>query len=425
MKTYQLRLLFIVLSLAAFLKNYGQNDSTNIRNSAVKIFIDCNSCDEEFIKRKIDFVNYVRDTKEAQVHILFTNQKSGNGGKEYSFIFIGEKEFVGKNDTLKFVSQADNTSDEIRDRQVHYLKIGLMPYVSHTKLIDKLTINYDNTNKNKEIVKDKWNSWVFSLSSNVWLNGESNYSRFNSWSNIRAERITPDWKYIFRLSNSFSKSEFIIDETTNYVSINRSYSGSALIVKSLGDNWSAGANISTGSSTYNNYDINLRIMPGIEYNIFPYKQSSVKQFVFRLESGFEYNDYTDTTIYDKLTENLGTSSLSAAYKVNKKWGSINTTVSSSTYWHDLSKYDINLYSSLNIRIIKGLSVRLSGGASLIRNQLSLKKEGASYEEILLRQQEVATNFNYFMSAGLSYTFGSIFNNVVNPRFEGTTIYMVR
>lgn len=161
-------------------------------------------------------------------------------------------------------------------------------------------------------------------------------------------------------------------------------------------------------------------MPAVEYNIFPYDKSSVKQFTFLFETGYQYNDYTDSTIYDKLEENLAISQLSIAYKVNKKWGSINTSLSGSDYWHDLTKYNIDLYSSLNIRILKGFSVRLSGGASLIRNQLSLRKEGASYEEILLRQQQVSTNYNFWMSAGLSYTFGSIYNNVVNPRFDGNT-----
>ena len=119
------------------------------------------------------------------------------------------------------------------------------------------------------------------------------------------------------------------------------------------------------------------------------------------------------------------SQLSLAYKVNKKWGSINTSLSGSDYWHDLSKYNVDLYSSLNIRVLKGLSVRLSGGASLIRNQISLKKEGASYEEILLRQQQVATDYNFWMSAGISYTFGSIYNNVVNTRIQGATRYIIR
>ncbi len=426
MKNYFGFILISIFILGFNFNGFAQFDTLNIRNSAVKVFIDCNTCDLEFIKRKIDFVNYVRDTKEAQVHILFTKQTAGNGGKEYGFIFIGEKEFKGKNDTLKFISQADNTTDEIRERQVKYLKIGLMPYAAHTELVDKLTVNFDNSDKNKkQIVKDKWDSWVFRLSSNTWMNGESSYSRFNLWSNVNVSRITPEWKHQFNVSNSFSQSTFIIDENTNYVSINRSYSGSALSVKSLNNHWSVGAKMNMGSSTYNNYDYILTVSPAIEYNIFPYDKSSVKQFTFLFETGYNYNNYTDTTIYDKLNENLILSQLSLAYKVNKKWGSINTSLSGSDYWHDLSKYNIDLYSSLNIRIIKGLSVRFSGGASLIRNQLSLKKEGASYEEILLRQQQVATNYNYWMSAGLSYTFGSIFNNVVNPRFEGTTMYIVR
>ena len=36
--------------------------------------------------------------------------------------------------------------------------------------------------------------------------------------------------------------------------------------------------------------------------------------------------------------------------------------------------------------------------------------------VLLRQQQLKTSYRYFAYAGLSYTFGSIFNNVVNPRF---------
>ncbi|NPA67601.1 MAG: DUF481 domain-containing protein, partial [Chlorobi bacterium] len=152
-------------------------------------------------------------------------------------------------------------------------------------------------------------------------------------------------------------------------------------------------------------------------NIFPYEKSSVKEFTFRFETGCEYNDYSDTTIYDKLTEFSLLSRLSAAYKIKKKWGNINTSLSYLTYWQDLSKYNLNLNSSLDIRIIKGLSVTFSGRWSLVRSQINLKKEGASYEETLLRQQQVATDYSYGMSAGLTYTFGSVYNNVVNPRFD--------
>ena len=57
-----------------------------------------------------------------------------------------------------------------------------------------------------------------------------------------------------------------------------------------------------------------------------------------------------------------------------------------------------------------------GGASLIHDQLGLVKAGATPEEVLLRRKELATQFEYFTMFGLSFTFGSIYNNVVNPRF---------
>jgi hypothetical protein len=53
---------------------------------------------------------------------------------------------------------------------------------------------------------------------------------------------------------------------------------------------------------------------------------------------------------------------------------------------------------------------------MIHDQLGLPKGGASTEEILLQTKRLSTQYTYYSSFGLSYTFGSIYNNVVNPRF---------
>jgi hypothetical protein len=65
---------------------------------------------------------------------------------------------------------------------------------------------------------------------------------------------------------------------------------------------------------------------------------------------------------------------------------------------------------------------------MIHDQLNLVKQDLTYDEILLQRKEIATQYEYFVSFGLSYTFGSIYNNVVNPRFGnsgsgGMTIIM--
>ena len=55
---------------------------------------------------------------------------------------------------------------------------------------------------------------------------------------------------------------------------------------------------------------------------------------------------------------------------------------------------------------------------MIHDQLSLIKGEATLEQVLLRRTMLETNYSYYFSFGLSYTFGSIYSNVVNPRFGG-------
>ena len=50
------------------------------------------------------------------------------------------------------------------------------------------------------------------------------------------------------------------------------------------------------------------------------------------------------------------------------------------------------------------------------DQLNIPRGELDDENILIRLRQLRSGFNYFTSVGLSYTFGSIFNNVVNPRF---------
>jgi hypothetical protein len=89
----------------------------------------------------------------------------------------------------------------------------------------------------------------------------------------------------------------------------------------------------------------------------------------------------------------------------------------SQYLTDLDKYQISSFGSLDVRLFKGFSVEFFGEASRRRDQLSLRRGDATNEEILVRQRELATGYQYEIGFGISYSFGSIFNNVVNPRFR--------
>jgi hypothetical protein len=77
-----------------------------------------------------------------------------------------------------------------------------------------------------------------------------------------------------------------------------------------------------------------------------------------------------------------------------------------------------LFGETDITLFRGFSFTLNGSASRIHDQLYLSKDEATPEEILVRQRQLLTSYRYFLSVGVRYTFGSIYNNVVNPRFNG-------
>ena len=55
-----------------------------MKKAAPKVFLDGTRIDMDYIRTEITFVNYVRDRKEADVHVLITQQRTGGGGREYT-----------------------------------------------------------------------------------------------------------------------------------------------------------------------------------------------------------------------------------------------------------------------------------------------------------------------------------------------------
>ena len=100
----------------------------------------------------------------------------------------------------------------------------------------------------------------------------------------------------------------------------------------------------------------------------------------------------------------------------QKWGSVDISVSWRNYFFDWSYNNLSVNGSIEWRVAKGLSLSVGGGASMVHDQLSLPKMDMSATDVLLRRREQATQYRYFMFFNVSYTFGSIYNNVVNPRF---------
>jgi hypothetical protein len=403
-------LLFILTVTCFSQENVSESDT--IRKDALNVFMSASS----YIKKEITFINYVRDLKNADLYIIQTYQGTGSGGDATTYFLVGQNKYKGMNDTIIVNTGPDDTEETSRIKELKSLKMGLMRYMLKTPLSGYFDIKFTIPVK-ETVTTDKWDNWVFSTSFFGSFDGEKSYKSTMLDGSFSANRVTEKNKFNFNYSYGWRDSKYQIGDLL-INSFSRNQYANILYVKGLSQHWSMGITGSARSSVYSNYDLSVTVRPAIEYDIFPYKDATRRQFTLMYGIGLDYCNYHDTTIYNKTRETLSSHMFSASYQVIEKWGSIYTSLNWSNYLHDWSKNNLGLYGSISLRLAKGLRLNIGGGGSLVHDQLSLVKGGATYEEMLLRRKEIATQFTYYTNFGLSYTFGSIYNNAVNPRFGG-------
>ena len=391
----------------------------------VRVFLDCRGgCDGNYIRTELNFVDHVRDREVADVHVLITTRGTGGGGTEYTVSFIGLRRFEAIQDTLTYATQPGDSDDDVRRGLVRTLKFGLMRYVSLTPLRDSMEITYRppraRAASSGQTSSDPWDFWVFRIRGNVDSSGEESSTSVRLWSSASASRVTEGWKSSVNLNVNYRRSRYTFDEEDeeDYVSISRDASAGGTLVKTLGGHWGGGLRASISSSTYTNQARAIRFAPAIEYDIFPYAETTRRQLTFRYSLGFHNMAYREVTIYEKMSESLLSQSLVANLDMRQPWGSLDVEVDASQYLPDMKKNRLSFDGGVEVRLFKGFSLDVGGSTSFIRDQVYLPAGEATPEEILLRQRQVATSYDYRFSVGFSYTFGSVYNNVVNSRLSG-------
>ena len=407
--------MLIALALASLVT---MQDTTQA--GALRVFLDCpgGGCDVEYVRTEVRFVNWVRERGVADVHALVTLRESG-GGSEFTLTFIGLRAFAGMTDTLYYNTSSTDTEDEQRSGMVQMLRLGLVRFAARTPPGRRLRIASAEGDESAPARqgRDPWNYWVFELSLSANASGEQSTRDWGLDAEIDASRVTEQWKWSFDLEAGKSQSRFELDDTTTFTSERTAWSFEGLMVRSIGKHWSIGALSELNHESFRNLALRWRAAPAIEFNVFPYRESTRRILTLQYAAGIEVARYQDTTIYDRTHETHPVHNLEAALEVKQPWGSANASVNFFQYLHDPARVNLGLFAEANIRIVRGLSVNFYGGYEMVRDQLYLAKGGDDPLEIIARQRALATNYSYYSGFGLSYTFGSIFNNIVNPRMN--------
>ena len=421
MKSALLAVASLCVALCVSVKPLLAQDTTRTSNGTLRVFLDCSRrCDRDHFRREVPFVNYVRDRRVADVHVLITQQRSG-AGSEYTFAFIGLEEFAGRADTLRFIASSTNTSDETRDAQTRTLALGLIPFVAATPVAQRLRILYTPPEEERQAgvvgpEEDPWTFWVFRIGINGGAGGESQERSFAFRGSVSADRITEKWKIEFDGQGSASRKTIDIDEDSSIVDDRRNYEFEGRIVKSLGlEHWAAGLEGSVSASTFNNQDFGLRVAGGIEYSLFPFSESTRRQLTIMYTIGVSRFNFEEPTIFNVTEDTRADHRLNVSYEVRQPWGSANLSMDARNFLDDFALHRVRVSGRLRFRVARGFDLNASGSFTRIKDQIFLQGGDLTEEEILLQRRQRETDFQYGFTFGFSYTFGSIFSNVVNPR----------
>ena len=400
-------------------------------NDRLQVFFECpDGCPKTKVMNEIKFVDFINSKDNADIHVKFDVINISQSMMKAEILFFGINNMNGTNDTLSFVHNQNNPEIELFNTGVKTIKVGLMKYMTNLVDFDKIDIIYlDSSKTDISIIDkvDKWNNWTFNTAFRGYFNGQKSYSINDLNLDISAERITEQNKIVLsgHLNNNTSiyydyDSDTTVDGTINEIDYKSQQSQNRFTIKyirSIKEHIGVGIKIKYYSNTFNNIEMSLSTSPGIEYNYYPYSQATYNRLSILYNITPMYNKYLDTTIYFHKTETLFQHRIACQIHWMKSWGTISSNIFYRNYFHDFSKYEYGVNGNISLNLINNFSIELFGGGNINHAQIMLPNDGATSEEVLLRIQELKSNFEYFLGVSFSYTFGSSKIPYYNPRMD--------
>lgn len=397
-------------------------------NGRVRVYLDCpgggqqDQCFSQYLRDTIEFVDFVRQPQDADVHMLSSSRGTGGGGQEIVLRFVGRGRFEGHDHDLRAVTMLGDTENTRREVVLRTAIVGLLDYVAHDGIPAGLNLSVSTEARPhaQTPVEDPWNLWVFSARVSGSIDADERSREVQSQLNFSADRVSDEWKIgiggrVFESIERFELEED--DEDGDPFEVRREDRNlNGFVARSLGRHWSAGVRGRVASSTFSNNRLSVSGAPAIEFSVFPYDEYATRQLRLEYSAGFDRREYRETTIFGKVDETLWQHEISAVLDQRQPWGSLRAGFEVQQYLHDSSRYRVQGDGFVSLRITRGLSLTFNGSASRVRNQLSLPLRDATDEEVLLRIRQLQSGYQVRFGFGVTYSFGSIFNNIINPRF---------
>jgi len=409
---------------------------------APRVHLECEvavPCAQSALRDGVTWVNWIEEPTGADVHVLVSGV---NGGEEsdvqqYTLDFAGQGSFAHLSDVLTFAAAPSEGATEVSAGISQAIRMGLMRYAVEAGLGSDLSLAFnprfatlfesDAAETTRSVaptsstaaVYDPWNYWTFrvGLSGNVDIQESRQNYRVNP--SISADRVTEAWK--LNLSASHNVNRETIELTNRTVRNDRdSWNLSALVVRSLGAHTSTGLDFEARNSIQNNQRARVTVAPGLEWNYYPYAESTRRQLIAHYAVGAQFSEYHEETIFGVTSQTTPMHKIGIQYRQSEGWGNAGVSVDGFHYLHETGLFSFGASGNLSLRVIRGLDLNLNASGSWIRDQIHIPAGDLSEEDILLGRRALPTGYNYQLSVGLGYRWGSSFSNIVNSRFPSVS-----
>jgi len=388
------RSLAMLTCFGAFAQPAASQDVETEMPARLAIFLDCTFCDEAFVRQEMTYLDHVRDREVAGVHVLVTQENTGAGGRAQTFDLIGLGPFQGMDFSTVYTINVVATEGEAREGFLRTLRAALVPYLMRTSMADRVQVDVApaeaDASRQAQPEDDPWDNWTFEMYWDGGADFESQQRSFDTRYGVYIDRVTEEWKIQFRPFFNYNYDRIERGDEV-IVSTSRRDGFTSYVIKSISPHWSIGAYGDVLTSTFSNVDLRFRLMPAIEWSLYPYREATRRQLTVAYRVGASRIAYRDTTIYDEIRQLLPEHILNAGYRVIQPWGDIDVGINASQYLQDLSRHSVAFNGSVDVRITQGLSIEIGGELELIHNQLNLAKGDADLEEVLLRRRQLETN----------------------------------
>ena len=427
-KVYVLTLLAVLGALAPFsaLEGQGSGEGNGGPESGrPRVFWDCQGpqCNDTYYRTEIPWVTWVRDAQDAHLHIIMTSQPTGAGGREYRLDVMGREAHEDYEDQTLYQALPTDTVRERLDGVTYALSVAFARFAQYAGFRDIVrfeagggggTLSIPGVVSSEE-VQDPWNLWVIRLNGNGNFSGESKEQRHRFQGSFAVSRVTPTWKQRYRLFVNYNFQENQLNDGV-FVDERTDYNANSTVVYSVAEHWSVGFTTRIGRDVRQNQRVTARFTPGLEYSFFPYEEATRRSLTAFYAIGPEHFDYFEETQDLVSEETRFQQRLEIAFDQRQAWGDAGISLEGSHYVHDFDRNNLSLRGDVSFRITRGLELDLGARYIFVADQLYLPLADLSDEQILTGARRIATDKEYRVSFGLSYQFGSIFNNVVNNRF---------